>query len=186
MPRRLMMAAILVVWGASAHGQSLADVAAKEKERRAKTGGAAKSYTDADLQEAAGQRAKEGAPAPGASPSPSPSPAGTNAHAAGPAKPAPSAAPEPDPQEAKKARGAELKARLDETNAELAQAEEAYRAAKADWDMVNDHPWMLAPNEPTVRFKFEAATRRVEQLRGLRDAIEDTARREHIPPGYLR
>jgi hypothetical protein len=181
-----MTAVLVVVWVGSAHGQSLAEVAAKEKERRAKTGGAAKSYTDSDLRDAASKREREGAPSPGSGAA-SPAPAGGE----GAPSPRPAQSPSPSPeardeQAEKKVRGAELKVRLDATNAELKDAEEKLRTAQEYWHMVEDHPWAMAASEESARANLAAARERVERLRSERDAIEDTARRERIPPGYLR
>lgn len=188
MPVRLLMIAILVAWGgASARSQSLADVAAKEKERRAKTGGAAKTFTEADLRDAASKRAREGTPSPGSTPPPSAAPPRSDS-STGP----PGAADSSEPTDssaslaAKKARGAEYKARLDATNVDLKQAEENFKAAERDWNYVSNHPWEQLGWSNQVRSRFEAAKKRVEQLRRERDDIEDAARREGIPPGYMR
>jgi hypothetical protein len=86
----------------------------------------------------------------------------------------------------KKVRGAEYKARLDATNIYLKQAEENLRAAEKEWDMVSSHPWELAHAFDKARSRLEAAKKQVELLRRQRDDIEDAARRESIPPGYLR
>jgi len=183
---RLLMIVILLAGGASARSQSLAEVAAKEKERRAKTGGSAKSFTDADLRDAASKRAREGTPSADASPPPSVTPPGSDSPA-GSSKAAPG---EPSDagavMAAKKARGAEFKARLDATNAALKQAEEELKAAERDWNYVNDHSWRLLGWVEQTRARFEAAKRKADLLRQQRDDIEDAARREGIPPGYLR
>jgi chromosome segregation ATPase len=86
----------------------------------------------------------------------------------------------------KKSRGAEYKARLDATNVDLKQAEEKLRAAENDWNMAEHHPWEMASTFEQARSRFEAAKKSVELLRRQRDDIEDAARREGIPPGYLR
>jgi ABC-type uncharacterized transport system involved in gliding motility auxiliary subunit len=172
-----------------ARGQSLGEAAAKEKERRARTGGSAKTFTDADLEDAAAKRAKENpsptpSGSPGASPSPSPSPGRGSSPAASPSPGA------QDPNEAgaivaaQKARGAEYKAQLDVANAQLKSAEEELALAEADWRMVNDHRMTLASRYDSARERFETATRNVDALRRRRDEIEDAARREGIPPGY--
>ena len=119
MRTRLLTIAILVACGGSVQSQSLGEVATKEKERRAKTGGAAKSFTDADLRDAANKRAREGSAsstsgAPG--PSVAPDSSGSTDSSASEAA-------------SKKVRGAELKARLDATNLNLKQSEEDLQRA---------------------------------------------------------
>lgn len=184
---RPLMIAILLAWGASAQSQSLAEAAAKEKERRAKTGGSAKSFTDADLRDAASKRAREGTPSPGNTPPPSPAPTRSDSSAGQPA-----AADSGDSTDSnaslasKKARGAEYKARLDAANEVLKHSEEELRTAENDWNIAEHHPWEMASVFDQARARFEAAKKRVEQLRRERDDIEDAARREGIPPGYLR
>jgi hypothetical protein len=44
----------------------------------------------------------------------------------------------------------------------------------------------MASTFEQTRSRFEAAKKRVELLRRQRDDIEEAARREGIPPGYLR
>lgn len=184
---RLLIIAILVAWGGSVHGQSLSEVAAKEKERRGKTGRSAKSYTEADLRDAADKRAKEGGSSSTDVPPPSIGKAtgevtpelSVTQDAAGPTDSSQSDA-------SKKARGADYKARLAAVNAQLKYAEEHLSAAEKDWHMVNMHPWQLAAAYEKVRARLEAAKKTVQHIRTLRDDTEDAARREGIPPGYLR
>jgi hypothetical protein len=184
---RLLMIAILVACVGSVHGQSLSEVAAKEKERRVKTGGSAKSYNDSDLRDAADKRAKEGGTSSSDTPPPSIS------QATGEVAPGPSAAQDSAPSTdssqsdaAKKARGADYKARLAAVNAQLKYAEERLSAVEKDWHMVNMHPGQLAASYEKVRARLEATKKTVQRIRGLRDGMEDAARREGIPPGYLR
>jgi hypothetical protein len=183
---RLLIIAILLAWGTSAQSQSLAELAAKEKERRAKTGGSAKSFTDADLRDAASKRAREGTRSPGSTAPASAAPTRSDS------SPGPPAAPDSDSTDSsaslapKKARGAEYKARLDAANVALEHAEEELRTAESDWNIAEHHPWEMAFVFDQTRSRFEAAKKRVEQLRRERDDIEDAARREGIPPGYLR
>jgi hypothetical protein len=184
---RLLMIAILLAGGASARSQSLAEVAAKEKERRAKTGGSAKSFTDADLRDAASKRAREGTPSPRSTPSPSPAP--TRSDSSRRPTAAADSGDSTDPSASlasKKARGAEYRARLDAANEVLKHAEEELRTAENDWNMAEHHPWQMASVFDQARARFEAAKKRVEQVRRERDDIEDAARREGIPPGYMR
>jgi hypothetical protein len=179
---RLLMIAILVACGGSVQSQSLAEVAAKEKERRAKIGASAKTFTDADLRDAASKRAKEGSDHPS-----SVAPTRSDSAAEFPVAPDSSDSTGSSPSDAsKKARGAEYKAGLDATNTYLKQAEENLRAAEKDCNLVNSHPWELAAAFDKARSRLEAAKKTVERLRRQRDDIEEAARREGIPPGYLR
>jgi len=184
---RLLMIAILVACGGSAQSQSLGEVAAKDKERRAKTGGSARSFTDTDLKDAERKRAREGTASAGNALPPSAAPTRSDSSAGPPATPDSNDATDSSTSEAsKKSRGAEYKARLDATNEDLKQAEENLRAAERDWNYVSSHPWELVAWTDQVRSRFEAAKKRAELLRRQRDDIEDAARREGIPPGYLR
>jgi hypothetical protein len=182
---RLLLIAIVVAWGGSVQSQSLAEVAAKEKERRAKIAGSAKSFTDADLRDAASKRAREGNASSGNTPPPSVAPAGSDSSAGQAATPDSSDSIDSSVA-SKKSRGAEYKARLDAANADLKQAEEKLRAAENDWNIAEHHPWQMASTFEQARSRFEAAKKSVELLRRQRDDIEDAARREGIPPGYLR
>jgi hypothetical protein len=181
MPVKALLIALLLAGNATAEAQDLGQAAAREKDRqrRAKAAPPAKTYTEEDLQAAAEKRAREGDQSLGTDPqtaTPVPVPA---REASGPVD-------APDPQAAKKARGAEYKARLDAINAQLEAAEKALAAAEKDWDLVETHPWTLAGAEPRVKERLEAARKRVQRLRAQRDEIEEAARREAIPPGYLR
>jgi hypothetical protein len=179
------MIAVLVAGAESVMGQSLAEVAAKEKERRARAGGSAKTFTDSDLQDAALKRAREN---PSSAGKPAPSPAtGSDSPVVPPATQDPSGPTDSSASEAsKRARGAEYKAQLDASNGALKRAEEEFKAAERDWHFVNSHPWELAGWFKSTQSRFEAAKKRAELLRTQRDDIEDAARREGIPPGYLR
>ena len=181
---RVLTIAMLVGCGPSVYSQSLAEVAAKEKERRAKVGGSAKTFTESDLKDAASKRAREGSPSAG-NPPPSVAPT-TDASSAQAADAQDASGVDSSSSEAKKSRGAEYKVRLDATNASLKVAEDSFRAAQQQWTIVSDHSWRFAGHYEAARSRFEAAKKRVELLRRERDEIEDEARREGIPPGYLR
>jgi hypothetical protein len=212
MRRWVVTATLLVAWGTCAHAQSLGEAAAREKERRAKaapkTGTSPKPFTEEDLHEAANKRAKEGSfpasgapvPAPSGSPAASPKPAATPASAsaspaagegqagagsATAASPSPAADDTAAAEEAKRARGAEYKARLAAANDALRAAEARLKRAEDDWNTVNTHE-SLAVMLPQATQKRDAARKEVAQLKQQRDGIEDEARREGIPPGYLR
>jgi hypothetical protein len=189
MRARLVVLAVLAIvsaMGAVARAQSLGEAAAKEKERRAKVNGPAKSFTDADLQDAAAKRAKEGSP-PSAAASPSPSPGAASPRPAASASPGTASNVAEDgaaAEAAKKARGAEYKAQLEAVSAQLKQAEDELAAAEKDWRMVEDHRVALASRYDSAKERFETATRNVDALRRQRQDIEEAARREGIPPGY--
>jgi hypothetical protein len=184
---RLLMIAILVACGGSVHGQSLSEVAAKEKERRVKSGGSGKSYTDSDLRDAADKRAKEGGSSSSDIRPPSIVQATSDANPWPPvAEDSTSSTDSSQSDATRKARGADYKARLAALNAQLRDAEEYLSAAEKDWHMVNMHPWQLAASYEKVRARLEAAKKTVQRIRSLRDDMEDAARREGIPPGYLR
>jgi hypothetical protein len=178
---RLLMTVVLLACGESVRSQTLGEVAARENERRARTGGPTKSFTDSDLRDAARKRAREGGPSTGAPlPASDPSPAP-------PLAPDSSGSTEGSPTDAsRKARGAEYKFRLDATDASLAHAEEKLRFAEKEWDLVTSHPMELAGARDKVRSRLEDAQKNVRILRSQREEIEDAARREGIPPGYLR
>jgi chromosome segregation ATPase len=178
--------AILVITHGTAQAQDLGAAAAKEKQRRAKTGAAGKAYTEDDLQRAAAKRATEGEPA-SESGAPDSKPAG----AAEAVVPAASAAPEPPDdsaaiQEAKKARGRKYKVQLDGLNAQLRAAQRNLKMAEDDAHMVETHPWTLAASLEEARARLAAARQRVQELKDQIDEVETAARREAIPPGYLR
>jgi hypothetical protein len=160
---RLLMIAILVACGGGVQSQSLGEVAAKEKERRANTGGSAKSFTDADLRDAASKRAREGNPSPGNDVPPSVAPTRSDSSAMPPAAPDSSGPTDSSASEAAK------------------KAEENPKAAERDWNYVSSHPWERAFQYEGARSRFETAKKRVELLRRQRDDIEDAARRERIP-----
>jgi hypothetical protein len=182
----LLGLAILLMAHGTVPGQDLAAAAAKEKQRRAKAGASGKAYTDADLQQAAEQRARE-APPPADEAEPQPAAVSGEKR---PPPPPPSSADDVGDSSAiqaeKRARGREYKARLDALNAQLRQAQKALAAAENDSHMVETHPWALAASLEDVRRRLAAARTRVQDLRDQIDEVETAARREAIPPGYLR
>jgi hypothetical protein len=181
---RALVTSVLVVFAGGVHADSLGEAAAREKARRAKIGGTSRTFTDDDLQETSNKRAKEGipsssagAPSPAASPRPDSSPgtaAGSNADPPNDSE---------SEQAAKRTRGAEYKVRLAEANAALQSAEEELQVAEKRWEMVDKHTPGLLEGDRVVA---EVARKKVERLRQARNEIEDAARREGIPPGYLR
>lgn len=185
---RLLMIVMFVGCGATVEGQSLGEAAAKEKERKGKkTAGSAKSYSESDLQEAADKRAKEGASSATDALAPTSQDGGDVAAKPAVAARAAGASPPSESDTARqKARGAEYKARLDAVNAQIKKAEEELAAAEKSWRMAEHHPWEMASTYEPARARFEAAKKTVQRLRSERDDIELAARREAIPPGYMR
>src|SRR5262245_22655368 len=126
---RLLLLTILCACGAIVQGQTLGEAAQKEKERRAKQSGSAKTYTDTDLQDAASKRSKEGLPSPASGVPPFAAP--TTAKPSGVVSPSQDSAAAPDPTQteraSKKARGDYYKGQLAETDAGLKAAEAALK-----------------------------------------------------------
>ena len=174
-----LVIAILVSGGTLVQGQSLGEAAAKEKERRAKIHGSGKSFSDSDLQEGAAKREREG-PVP-SSPKPPATKDGAHTSAAATSDDANTSA---TVESAKKARGLELKTRLAGVNADLSAAQGRLKEAERQWDAV----YMRLVGYPLEQAAahLETARKDVSRLTRERDEIEDTARREGIPPGYMR
>jgi len=174
-----LLIAMLVSGGALVQGQSLGEAAAKEKERRAKIHGSGQSFTDSDLQQAGAkrERAESGA----ASPKPPPAKDGGHARVAAASDDASDSV---AVESAKKARGLDLKTRLAAVNLDLTAAEARLKEAQRQWDAV----YMRSVGYPLEQAAahLEKARNDVGRLTRERDDIEDTARREGIPPGYMR
>ncbi len=174
-----LLIAIFVSGGALVQGQSLGEAAAKEKERRSKIHGSGKSFSDSDLQEAGTKREREGSVP--SSPKPPVAKAGGNTSAAATSDDASTGA---TVESAKKARGLELKTRLARVNLELTAAEARLKEAERQWNAVYMHS-VGYPLEQAAAH-LENARKDVGRLTKERDDLEDTARREGIPPGYMR
>jgi hypothetical protein len=145
-------------------GQSLAELAERERERRAKRSkGAAPAYGDADLAARRGDAA--------AAPSPSP--------AASPAPEALASPPGEDEETLRKRQAAEWRIRFAEAREGVARAE------AAAWRTVIDVVWVAGiPVQQEVR-KFEET----EELRRAKQALadlEEEYRRTGLPPGWVR
>ncbi len=168
--------AIVAVGAGRLRAQDLGQAAAKEKERRAKIGGSSKPLTEDDLKEAGRKRAREAA---------SPAPGGSGA--AVKAKDPDTAADAGGSDDARKARGAVYKARLETANAQLKRAEDELAAAQAVRDKVDVHSGLYVTGSiDDATAILAVAKKHVEEARRVRDDIEVEARREGIPPGYLR
>jgi hypothetical protein len=168
---------IAVAGGTLVHAQSLGEAAAKEKERRARIQGSGKAITESELQESRGKREREGT----ASPKPPASKDGGNTS---PAATAGEASDTAAVESAKKARGLELKTQLASVNVQLSAAEGRLKEAERQWDSVYMHS-VGYPLEQAAAH-LETARKDVARLRQQRDEIEEAARREAIPPGYMR
>jgi hypothetical protein len=185
--QRILMIAILIAAAHDVRSQSLGEAAAKEKERRAKiekSPKTSKTLTESDLQEAGNKRAREGSPSSAVSPSPA-----TAVAKATPPSPDPSVASDANTiGESKKARAAELRARMAETIPALKKAEEDLKLAEDNWRMVNGNPFVANRSlgvdadgsVDSARALLDKAQKRVAALKQQRDDIDDTARREGI------
>jgi len=174
-----LLIAILVSGGSLVEGQSLGEAAAKEKERRSKIHGSGPSFTDSDLQGAGAKRDREGSGT--ASPKPPAAKEGGYSRVAATSDDAGNSA---AVESAKKARGLDLKTRLDRVNLALTASEARLKEAQRQWDAV----YMRSVGYPLEQAAahLEKARNDVGRLTRERDDIEDTARREGIPPGYMR
>ena len=168
-----LLIATLVSGGALVQSQSLGEAAAKEKERRAKIHGSAKSFGDSELQEARAKREREAKP-----------PASKDGGNTSPAATTDDARDTATVENAKRARGLELKTRLARVNVELSAAEGRLKEAERQWDSVYMHS-VGYPLEQAAAH-LETARKEVARLRQQRDDIEEAARRDGIPPGYMR
>jgi hypothetical protein len=152
----------------------LAAAAQKETERRDKNrdaGMKARVITSKDVKTAPK----------GATPAPSPRPP------VGGVQGAPAAAPV-DVTEERKARGAVLKPQLQAAERALASAQVAVARIEARIDEFNRASVgsYTPAGKAALRRELEDAQAAQRAAKEHRDSIEDTARRERIPPGYLR
>jgi len=76
--------------------------------------------------------------------------------------------------------------RLLQAEAYLKEAEEYVKLAKDNWQFVNSHTNSSRISLDYARSLMVEAETEAARRRKLRDDIEDAARREGIPPGYLR
>jgi hypothetical protein len=99
--------------------------------------------------------------------------------------PRPTADPEEAADAAKRKLADGFKSRLRSAEQYLAQAEARLKAAEEHWSFVNSHTNQSFPlNE--ARRRLESAKREHERARKQKEDVEDAARRESIPPGWLR
>lgn len=87
-------------------------------------------------------------------------------------------------EKAKRARGLEYKNRLEAANVQLKAAQEKLKAAEDEWNKVYTH----SPGFPIQEAAkaLDAARKEFARSKKERDDIEDAARREGIPPDYMR
>jgi hypothetical protein len=201
--RRLLALAVVLLMGgvAAAHGQSLADLAAKEEARRKQTKKPAKVYTNKDVK--GGDRTEAPAPA-GAAPAGSTAPATA---AAG----EPAGAQEPPKEDAATAEGESEKPKTDEEaraddekkwRARMTEAREALErnevfaqalqsqinALQADF-VSRDDPAQRSLIEQQRKKSLAQLDRVKAEIVTLKKAIadiEEEARRAGVPPGWLR
>jgi hypothetical protein len=69
---------------------------------------------------------------------------------------------------------------------DLKAAQEAVKIAEDEWRLAQIRPWLVPGHFELARRHLEHVKANVERLRQWRGQIEDDARREGIPPGYLR
>jgi hypothetical protein len=181
----LLLAAVPLATAA----QGLGDAAAHEKQRRAKAGAKAsgKVVTENDLDKYAAEKPKGSEPT-GAAPATAAAPQDTAelpAVAMPPRKADSESGGEPDSDSSKRARAEEYKGMLAAAEAAVTEAERRLAAAEERWRFADSHSSSLSEVEP-ARGTLEAARGAAERARRYRDSIADAARREGIPPGWLR
>jgi hypothetical protein len=194
---RLLIAVVTLSQAGPLGAQNLGEAAAREKERREKQGRPAveaPAFTDEDLVKLRGPEAPpKPSPSPGA-PGSKPSPAARST----PPPPAPSGPPTPDPEAA-------IRAQLEASwrGRARAQREAVARAEARIQDLEGRLAGLrndLSPSglqDPTRQQTREADTARLrgeldearQQLARAKQGIEDLeeqARRQRVPPGWLR
>jgi hypothetical protein len=157
---------------AQAAGQSLAEIAAKEKQRR--KGAAAKTYTNSDLEK------KGGPPKP-------------TAEAAKPTEP------EPTPTSSRASEEITWRARASSLREAVLSAERRIPELQAELEALNldmqpnpsdaFDPSRLQKREAAktaLRQRIEEAEKALERARQAVLDLEEEARRQSVPPGWLR
>jgi hypothetical protein len=176
-------AIVLIVTPVAAAGQSLAEVARKEQERRKTIKGPTKVYTNDDLGKA---------PAPPA-PTPSTAAAPRAAGAAAPAKPVPPPA-QPTADEVVKdenywrQRITTARTDLDRNRMFLDALQSQVNALTTDY-VNRDDPAQRAVvgnDRQRVLAEMERVRGEIQRLTAEITAIEEEARRAGVPPGWLR
>lgn len=161
--------------------QGLGDAAAREKQKRAKGGKASTPVvTDEGLQKYAGERPMIEAS------SSSGSQAAPAEEATSEEPPTSTSSSNEDPDALKKQRAAEYKERLAVAREQVAEAEANLKEAE-EW--LQKHYGGATMDSATVavsRSQIESARRKLDVARQYETDLLDAARRERIPPGWLR
>lgn len=185
MTPRLRTAVLMLTLPSLAWGQSLGEVAQKEKERRKQNeqaGVKARVVTEEDLKNNKGQLAND--------------PGAASAKSATPTKP-----PQDEslfPEEESRSSGPDRRQQEASWRARAAQARERIAATKKAYEFLNSQ--YLAQGERFVDEQGRTVIASVEQLREMiakakaaMDAaqkalvdLEESARRQNVPPGWLR
>ena len=139
----------------------------------------------------AARRAAEPAPILPPEPEPSMAPVATAAMAP-PSRANPSGPPSPDAaedearKEREKRETAEMyRSRLYAAEGYVKQAEARLKEAEEHWHFVNSHTNQSFPLDEARR-RLDSSRQELERARKQREDVEDAARREGIPPGWLR
>lgn len=172
----VVTAALLAPCVASGQEWDLASAAEREKERRKKATGAARTYTNQSLPQSA-----EASPTPAPEPSPSPSPPGeTHGTARGEAH--------------WRGRATSLSSALAAAEQRVKRAQEEYDAARKGniqplpIDAVSQVPPIAQVNPEADRLQkeLEAAKAGLTQAQKAVADLEEEARKAGVPPGWLR
>lgn len=174
------LALLLLAW--SAFADDMAEAARRERERRKKAqeaGQAATVVTGDDLRNGKGQLANDPSAAPAASPAPSPRPASTAAEPTG------------DSDAARRASEAQWRSRAALARQRVADWQERYDywskqyLAPGEYFVDEDGQKLVGSAENLQKLIARAKARLDEAKKALED-LEAQARRENVPPGWLR
>jgi hypothetical protein len=175
MVRFLSLALVLGV-AAPASSQTLGEAAKKEKERReAKKGTETRVITEEELKQADG---KGVALPPSGAKAASPSPGSSSRRVVRVATDADAAGDVPSADADLRQRASSLRSRMTSCQGDVASAEKALRTAEQT-------AWRAGSSNSATSLVEEAKSR-LEGAKRRCDEIEDEARRQGIPPGYLR
>jgi len=177
---------LLLPWPASAEG--LGDASRKEKERRTKSTGPARSYSNASLPDRPAEAAEPEASAQVSTPPASGDAPAPVTATAGEASPSASAASEAS----WRARGAAARQRVEAAERSVADLEKKGASQGLAVTMVPcvRPAGFQGPDKPcfsaSASDPLGAARAELDTARKARDALEDSARRAGVPPGWLR
>jgi hypothetical protein len=183
MMTRILAAIVIVTAGTvvAAGAQGLGDAAAREKQKRARTGDKAPGQvvTDKDLQKYAGDR-----PAPTAPSADTREDDARDKPAAGGA-PAVAATGVAGSDADKRRLAAEYKEKLAAAQDAVAKADAELADAEAHWQFVNSHTNDSFPLAE-ARGRLDVAKQQARRAHDVEGQLLDGARRAGIPPGWLR